>query len=300
MKRLHTLLAAVILCSILSISVFAAATPSNAEISSKGSGSSGSERGSSAAYPSSSGPALPDSEDLGRLFLKPDAADEQSWEEFQEEEEEEIEEEEAGGSFEEAVLSSLSQILESLNGGDSLASPSEADYLEDPEDSPVFGETVVFDSPVLLSLVDQENFVNVLRYDVTVRGSDYTLLFAPAYADQIYIDSQDRLWNMGTSQIQGMVVDGSFNPYQDSGTLVYLAPCLGNNFSANHNYGSPNWFREYYWNGSGRLTYDDTYVQIQVKKAYHTFFSSDLLTYVLIFLVGGGVLICWLNRFRRY
>lgn len=241
-----------------------------------------------------------DAADPGPSGLPAQEGDDQDFEDWSEEEVSEEEEEAAANPD---PTQELVELLKQLVGGGSIATASEADVLEDSADREVLGEITVFSAPVLLSLADSENFVNCLRYDVSVDGTDYTLLFAPSYADQIYIDSQNRLWNMGTSTIQGLVVDGSFNPYQTTGTLVYLAPCLGNNFSNNYNYGSPNYFRRYYWStssGYDRLTYDDTYVQIVVTKAYHTFFSSDLLLYILIFLVGGGVLICWLNRFRHY
>lgn len=187
--------------------------------------------------------------------------------------------------------------------GDYYATSSNAFFSAPETDFPVLGEITVFDTAIPLSLDDTQDFINVLRFDVTVGGTPYTLLFSPSYINQLFVDASGNLWNMGTSQVQGLVVDGSFNPYQDSGTLVYLAPCLGNNFSTNRNYGSPNWFRRYYWNyssGSYRLTYDDTYVQILVTKSYFPFLFGDILQYVLIFLVGGGVLLCWLNRFRRY
>lgn len=197
-------------------------------------------------------------------------------------------------------LGAILALLEQIAGGDDeLATQSDAVMAEGYPDTPVLGEVTVFDSPALLSLAGPEDFVNALRFDVAVNGTDYTLLFSPSLLDQLFVDSQGRLWNMGTSQVQGRVLDGSFDPYASSGTLVYLAPCLGNNFSANHNYGSPNWFREYYWS-SGRLTYDDTYVQIQVTKTHYPIRSGDLPMYLLIFLVGGGVLLCWLNRFRHY
>lgn len=239
-------------------------------------------------------------EDFGPSGLPSAPDDDQDFDDWAEEELSEEEEEAlANPDPAEELLLLLKQLL----GGSYAASPSEIDVLEDSSDSEILGEITVFDAPMLLSLASEENFVNCLRYDVSVNDVDYTLLFAPSYADQLYVDSQRRLWNMGTSSIQGLVVDGSFNPYQITGTLVYLAPCLGNNFSTNKNYGSPNYFRRYYWSSSSgydRLTYDDTYVQITVTDAHHTFVSSDLLTYILIFLVGGGVLICWLNRFRHY
>lgn len=217
-----------------------------------------------------------------------------------EEEPDEEDSEEDSGS--ETAL--LQEILDLL-GGVFIASDSNApeESVEDPQSDPVLGEVNPYFPALLLAETDPESFVNCLRFDVSVGGSDYTLLFSPSYRDQIYVDSQDRLWNMGTSQIQGLVIEGEFNPYNTTGTLVYLAPCLGNNYSTNRNYGSPNWFREYYWttsSGYERLSYDDTYVQILVTKTYFPFVVGDSLMYMIIFLVGGGVLLCWLNRYRRY
>lgn len=192
--------------------------------------------------------------------------------------------------------------MNSIVGGPQNATASEAD-MEDPEidpNDPIPGEVYPFNAPLLLAATGEDHFVNVVRFDVSVSGTDYTLLFSPSYLDQLYVDAQNRLWNMGTGSIQGLVLEGGFNPYRTEGTLVYLAPCLGNNFSVNQNYGSPNYFREYYWNSSGRLTYNDRYVQIEVEKSYFTFLVGDTLTYIIIFLVGGGVLLCWLNRFKRY
>ena len=130
-------------------------------------------------------------------------------------------------------------------------------------------------------------------------GHSYICCFAPEYIDSLYVDANKRLWNVSTNVIQGRVVDATFNPYAETGTLVYLTPCLGNNFSYIRSNGSPNYFREYYWNGS-RYQYTDTYCEIVVEKAYYPFTMSDMPYLILIFLVGGGVLICWLNRFRHY
>lgn len=206
-------------------------------------------------------------------------------------------------SFFQSLTDYLSNL--SLAGGVSVESDSNAaeEILADPEGDPLLGEVVPYVSTLLLSDSGTESYVNTLRFDVLVDGRSYTLLFSPSYRDQLFIDSQDRLWNMGTSSIQGLVLDGDFDPYHTTGTLVYLAPCLGNNFSVNNNYGSPNYFRSYYWTYSGtsnRLSYDDTYVQITVTKSYFPFMVGDTLTYILLFLVGGGVFLCWLNRFKHY
>ena len=59
------------------------------------------------------------------------------------------------------------------------------------------GETTGFDDVALpYALGNTENFVNVLRFDVSFNGTDYVLLFPPEYIDSLFIDSKNRLWNM--------------------------------------------------------------------------------------------------------
>lgn len=195
------------------------------------------------------------------------------------------------------------EYLSSMLGGPGLASSSNAKASLESEadllDSASPNKITAFDAPVLYSLENQTDFVNVERFDVTINGSSYTLLFSPSYADQLFVDAENHLWNMGTSTVQGRLIDGGFDPYAATGKLVYLSPCLGNNFSTINNYGSPNYVRTYYWS-SGRLTYDDTYTLITVDRVYHTFKVSDTLNYVVIFVLLGGVLLIWLNRCKHY
>lgn len=162
------------------------------------------------------------------------------------------------------------------------------------------GETISFDDVALpLALNSKENFVNVLRFDVTFNGADYVLLFPPEYIDSLYIDSRNRLWNFSTSNIQGRAVSDDFNPYVTQGKLFYLTPCLGNNFSTIDSNGSPNYMRNYYWSG-GRLTYDTTYGEIVVNKYYHPFYVSQTMQYIILFTTLGGVLILWLRNYKKY
>lgn len=142
------------------------------------------------------------------------------------------------------------------------------------------------------SITDKDNLVNVLRYSVRINGTAYTLLLSPSYINQVYIDDDGYLWNMGTNSINGRLFIGDFDPTASTGYLLYLNPCLGNNFNANHNYGSPNYVRRYYWS-SNRLTYDDTYGIVLVEESPFTFFQGDTLTYVIIFLIGGVLLCLW-------
>lgn len=144
--------------------------------------------------------------------------------------------------------------------------------------------------------VSETDFVNCVRYDVTISGNKYILLFPSDYESCLLVDSDRTLWNVSGSSITGRLFEGTFDPLADTGLLLTLAPCLGNNFSNNHNYGSPNYVREYYWftsSGYERLTYDDTYVTVYVNDTYHLYQTGELLTYVVIFLIGCCLICLW-------
>lgn len=190
----------------------------------------------------------------------------------------------------------LLELLTSRISGPGYVSPAQEDVQDVPEDVIAFNADTLIDeddNPVPLSISDEDALVNVIRYSVTVNGTAYTLLLSPAYINQIYIDDDGYLWNMGTSSINGRLFTGSFNPTETSGYLLYLNPCLGNNFSSNYNYGSPNYVRRYYWS-SGSLRYTDTYGVVHVDDPQSfSFFQGDTLTYVIIFLLGGLLLCLW-------
>lgn len=162
-----------------------------------------------------------------------------------------------------------------------------------------YAESVTAYSPVQMAAEGQTDYINCLRLDCVIDGDDCTLLLSPEHIDKIFIDDQNRLWNMSTSTIQGRLVDPQFNPYQTEGKLVYLTNCLGNNFSTINSYGSPNYVREYYWSSS-RLTYDDTYCEIIVTDYHYPFFASDMWNYAILFALFGGVLLSWLRNWRKY
>lgn len=162
-----------------------------------------------------------------------------------------------------------------------------------------FAESVYAYSPVSMAASDQTDYINCIRLDCTIDGDDCTLLLPPEHIDKIFIDDQNRLWNMSGSTVTGRLVDDQFNPYQTEGKLVYLTACLGNNFSNIMNYGSPNYVREYYWS-SNRLSYDDTYCEIIVDQYHYPFFASDMWNYCLLFAIFGGVLLTWLAHWRKY
>ena len=154
------------------------------------------------------------------------------------------------------------------------------------------------DDSVPFAVGADDSVVNALRYRVLISGRSYVLLLPPEYVDQIYIDSQGLLWNVGTNTIQGRLFEDSFDPLADTGKLLYLSPCLGNNFSHNRENGSPNYIRNYYWSSYDRLTYDTTYVTVEVEESGFSFRSGDILTYVIIILLGGMLLCLWKKSVR--
>lgn len=203
------------------------------------------------------------------------------------------------------ILAEVVSISDSLDGPS--ATPSSAsrvseDFLEVKEISSDGEENEIspyaLDS-VSLSEVSEDIYVNVLRFDITFDNDDYILLIPPEYVDSLYIDSNNRLWNMSASSITGRIVDASFNPLVSKGKLMYLSPCLGNNFSTVYEYGSPNYMRTYYWS-SGRLTYSTSYGVITVNKYHNPFYVSQTMDYIMLFIVTGGVLFICLNNYKRY
>lgn len=179
-----------------------------------------------------------------------------------------------------------------------------SNYLADPDETVVFlSEPEVYsssvameiyalsDSPSLLS-DNQDQFTNCVYYDVTISGTKYILLLPSAYESSLWIDGSGYLWNMSTSSIQGRLFQDSFDPLADTGMLLYMQPCLGNNFSTNHNYGSPNYIRRYYWSGNNS-NYTTTYVTVHVDGTHYLFQTGDILKYVAIFLMGCCLICLW-------
>lgn len=203
------------------------------------------------------------------------------------------------------ILSEVISINDSMAGPaatPSDAPPPDSDTLEDAENS-LDGEEADATSYTLdadfFAQGSEDTYVNVLRFDITFNNHDYILLIPPEYVDNLYIDSNDRLWNMSTSNITGRIVDAEFNPLVTEGKLMYLSPCLGNNFSTVNEYGSPNYMRTYYWSSS-RLTYSTSYGVITVNKYHNPFYVSQTIEYIMLFVVTGGVLFICLNNYKRY
>lgn len=155
------------------------------------------------------------------------------------------------------------------------------------------------EDPSSRAVYDTSSVTNVLSYRVRVNGTLYSLYLSPDDIDRIYIDSNNRMWNVGTSAISGRLFSGTFSPTATTGMIMTLGPCLGNNFSSNKSYGSPNYYRNYYWytNSSGgqSLTYTTTYCTIVVESNPYPLVNSMIPTFIVIFLVGV-ILVCMFRR----
>lgn len=187
--------------------------------------------------------------------------------------------------------------LKVLNDVPATASEAQSALL-DSETGEVEGEIFpLSDTSVSMLSLSDDNFVNCVRFDGSIGGSDCTLLFPAEYESAFYVDGNNQLWNMTNSTVQGVVLYDSFSPTSYQGYLIYLTPCLGNNFSTNYNYGSPNYIRHYYVS-SGRVTYDTEYVTVTISDSPFIFRSGDILQYILI-LIGGAMLLClWKKSVR--
>lgn len=155
------------------------------------------------------------------------------------------------------------------------------------------------EDPGSRAVYDTSAVTNVLAYRVRVNGTLYSLYLSPDDIDRIYIDSNNRMWNVGTSAISGRLFSGNFSPTATTGMIMTLGPCLGNNFSSNKSYGSPNYYRNYYWyttsSGGQSLTYSTTYCTIVVESNPYPLVNSMIPTFIVIFLVGV-ILVCMFRR----
>ena len=155
------------------------------------------------------------------------------------------------------------------------------------------------EDPGSRAVYDTSAVTNVLAYRVRVNGTLYSLYLSPDDIDRIYIDSSNRMWNVGTTAISGRLFSGNFSPTATTGMIMTLGPCLGNNFSSNKSHGSPNYYRNYYWytNSSGgqSLTYSTTYCTIVVESNPYPLVNSMIPTFIVIFLVGV-ILVCMFRR----
>lgn len=176
----------------------------------------------------------------------------------------------------------------------------DVDLLEVEQEAPYLGTPLAFYSlndTFSARAISESDLVNCVRYDVVIDGDQYVCLFPSDYESNLMIDSDGYLWNMSASTVQGRLFEGSFDPTDDTGKLIYLGACLGNNFQNNSSYGSPNYIRNYYWS-NGRLTYDTSYVVVEVEDTFWLFRSGDTLQYVMLFLVGCCLICLWKRSSR--
>lgn len=158
------------------------------------------------------------------------------------------------------------------------------------------GDVYIVDSPEIQD-ASTVGLSNCVSYDVTFGGADYILYLPSDALDHMFEDKNHRLYNMTSNTITGRLfpVSSGFSPNDTTGRIVYFGAALGNNFSANRNYGYCNYVRRYYWSGNS-LTYDTTYGDIIVNSSSIPFFRSLVIVLVLYF---GGVALSFLIFKKR-
>lgn len=184
----------------------------------------------------------------------------------------------------------------SLAGGPSFATPSEANYQELDIDEPI----EVYPAEELMSVyadVLDSPDVNCVWYHVEIDNREYDLCFPKSDADSLWVSDSGYLYNVGTSDITGRIIDGDIIPSSKAYDLVILGSVLRDNMSDIYEYNSYNELRSYYWSGN-RKFYTSSWVHIKVLDVTNTYQTSSYLTYIIIFLLGGG-LICLLKKSLR-
>lgn len=167
-----------------------------------------------------------------------------------------------------------------------LSEDTEADVLEVSEDGS--SDISVLALSDLFSL-DR----NVIIYEGIWNGVSARLVIPASNASALFIDADDRLYNVGTANIVGRIFYDDFEPLDYEANVFTLTPCLGNNASTLYNYTYPSYNRRYYESNS-RLTYTDTYGLFIVQKVVKT--PSDLPEsvngiYLLVLILIGGVMV---------
>lgn len=190
----------------------------------------------------------------------------------------------------------LALLIDLLDGSPSVSSEEQVDV---PDPDGVELSVTAYDGgiPSLFALSGDSFVSNAVRYDVVVDGVPYVLLLPSDSLGQMYIDDDGLLWNVGSATVTGRIFDSAFDPTASDGDIAYFTSCLGNNFSNNYTYGSPNYIRHYYVS-SGRVTYDTEYTVFLVEDSPFPFREDDILKYITIMILGG-VLICLLRKSLR-
>lgn len=142
---------------------------------------------------------------------------------------------------------------------------------------------------------------NCLIFDVTFNGSPCTLLIPASFYEQIYVDNNGVIWNVGDSIIQGRIIfsdtinDSDYDMY-----LVQITSCIGSTSAPSQAYThrSLTEVRHYYLQSSDRIRYESYYGALTTtgdnsNLSRNPVAVNKLMFTILIALLLGGGFICY-------
>lgn len=145
---------------------------------------------------------------------------------------------------------------------------------------------------------------NCLIFDITYNGSPCTLLIPASFYEQIYVDDNGVIWNVGDSTIQGRIIfsdtinDSDYDMY-----LVQITSCIGSTSAPSQVYThrSLTEVRHYYLQSSDRIRYESYYGALTTtgdnsNLSRNSVAVNKLMFTIVIALLLGGGFICYRKR----
>lgn len=142
---------------------------------------------------------------------------------------------------------------------------------------------------------------NCLMYPITYNGSSCTLLIPASFYEQIYVDDNGVIWNVGVDNIQGRIIfsdtinDSDYDMY-----FVQITSCIGTTSAPSqaYNHRSLTEVRHYYLQSSDRIRYESYYGALTTNGDNSNLSRNPvavnklMFTIVIALLLGGGF-ICY-------
>lgn len=142
---------------------------------------------------------------------------------------------------------------------------------------------------------------NCLVYRISYNSSACTLLIPASYYEQIYIDDNGVIWNVGVDNIQGRIIfsdtinDSDYDMY-----FVQILSCIGSRSAPSqaYSYRSLTEVRHYYLDSSNRIRYESVYGALTTtgdnsNLSRNPVAVNKLMFTILIALLLGGGFLCY-------
>lgn len=195
----------------------------------------------------------------------------------------------------------LYEILDGVNAirGALIASPSDADLLDDSQDDE---ENIILADDISLYSSLTLPSHDCVWYRGQFNGTSYILVFPIEYYNKLNVSENGILYNLSSSNITGRLFTSETF---DSGDYNYrtftLYPVFGNSANNLYRYGSLSYMTYYYVQGSynsltssttyGNFVVEDTEIKRSLDIEYRTYY----VTVACLFMLGVMTLCSWKN-----